>query len=336
MKRVYIIVLATIIAILSVSCSKKTDENLISSNSDLISQIDTDSNLSSDAAQSEKPSSVSSNKNNAASVTSISSKIPNSPKPLVFDDPVLEKIIRKLTKKATGNVYPGDLEFLTTKSMYFVNQGFNGYTFIADSLNEYHSGEEGIVKSYQALSTVPFKTAMISYFPSDKLENYTIDLKWITDSGALEYLFVPGSEKKSVTIKNFDSIANCKNLKDIKFNNCQDFNLKALAGLKNLESIEFQNCDITSIEGLRDLPKLKSINLYDNPEIDLSPLKGKSSIEKIMLSNISNPDIEILLSLPNLRTLDLDNCPPLDYETILKFREKGTKVTESKNGWIYY
>lgn len=353
MKKTYFMILILIITMLfSTACQKSpvktTTTSKAKSSSSKSSQQKT--SLSSTSITSSKTSSITSSTSSKISSSKISSskisssKISSSkistsslsstisqsattsqqtgPKPIVFDDPVLESILRKIAKKPTGNVFPADLSIMSS-----FNEGTAvHYSYELEknlskiNINNYQESVTGKFQKFTAISEIPIKNLFFSYIienESNTTTTYNLDLKSFTDSGTLESCRIYGTrgtafENKHYQIfqfNNFNNISKCTNFKYLELIDCKGFDLSGQINLQNIETVSLKNCSITSIEALRNSPKLFKLELEHNSNLIL--------------------DKTILLSLPNLFELTLKDLPKLDADTKSQLIENGVTIYES-------
>ncbi len=264
-------------------------------------------------------------------------------KPLVFDDPVLESLLRSCAKKATGSVFPSDFSQLYNQNLYIRYQYAENLSVITagseDGINLHATGR---IASFKVFSTIPFRQITLAYgIPPDSLSTtYTFDMQYFTRPGALEAFSIFGNHEseiednhiQSIILKNFCSIAQCPNLSYLTLYDCQGVILDSTLNLSKMQGILVQDCSISSIAALRNATKLKTLIIDYNPIADLSPVAGNSSLSTVKLSNLASVDTATLLSLPNLSQLILSYCPLISRSDFDQLRLQGANITIYTDG----
>ena len=237
--------------------------------------------------------------------------------PLVFDDPILEQLLRSIAKKPTGNVYPREFsDHFDNRLVDFQYQESDNTTIIYDLADDYWRGEAiGKVNSFKALSTIPFKSIQC---------NYISDIKYFAATGALESIRIFNSGE---SIQNLGSLKNCKNLKDILIEGNKGVDLSLLSGMQSIEGLALKDSEVSGYEVLQSFKKLKGLLLYHCSFTDLSTLRNNTSIESLEFDYTTGMDLTILTTLPNLKTLDISNCKDFPHSTYQELSQKGVKIT---------
>ncbi len=253
-------------------------------------------------------------------------------KPLVFDDPLVEKMVREFICKPEGEVYPRDFsDFFGDLPRYFGVEydERNNKTCLVDVIGPGRLGEcQGKPSSFKALSTIPFK-----YIKFDNIS----DIRDLCPE-TLEDVRIFSCDH----LENLDSLANCKNLDSVYIQNCQGLDLSALSGLQNITVVTIEESEASGFDVLASFPKLKYLGIRDTTFTDLSPLRHHPSVEDLDFDYKPGMDLSVLLEMPNLKELAIHDLEPVGYsipfpsETIYQaLIQKGVTVETWANGWRY-
>ena len=250
--------------------------------------------------------------------------------PLVFDDVIVEKLVREFVDKPKGNVYPRDFsDFIDTPKNFVVeyNESTNKTSF-ADWSGVGNMAEcNGKVNSFKALSTIPFK-----YVHLDNIS----DIKYFC-SEALESIRVVCSEKT----ENFKCLSRSKNLKSLYIEECKALDLSLLTGLQNIESITIRESEVNGFNVIKSFKKLKIFEISDTSFTDVSGLSNHPSLESLRFDYIPEMDLSFLLTMPRLKVLTVGGLERVNslvqfpskaiYEALT---QKGVTIqTYGKDGW---
>ena len=243
-------------------------------------------------------------------------------KPLVFDDPLVEKMVREFICKPEGEVYPRDFSdfFGEPRNFYIKYDEINDRTTFMDVIGPGRLGEcQGKPSSLKALSTIPFENIHFDNFSDIRdLCPETLKSVRIFNYDHLE---------------NLDSLANCKNLDSVYIQNCQGLDLSALSGLQNITVVTIEESEVSGFDVLASFPKLKYLGIRDTTFTDLSPLRHHPSVEYFRFGYKPGMDLSVLLEMPNLKEVtvyDLEwngHSRPFPSETIYRaLIQKGVTV----------
>ena len=243
-------------------------------------------------------------------------------KPLVFDDPLVEKMVREFICKPEGEVYPRDFSdfFGEPRNFYIKYDEINDRTTFMDVIGPGRLGEcQGKPSSFKALSTIPFK-----YIKFDNIS----DIRDLCPE-TLEDVRILSCDH----LENLDSLANCKNLDSVYIGNYQGLDLSALSGLQNITAVTIEESEVSGFDVLASFPKLKYLGIRDTTFTDLSPLRHHPSVEYFRFGYKPGMDLSVLLEMPNLKEVtvyDLEwngHSRPFPSETIYRaLIQKGVTV----------
>lgn len=244
-------------------------------------------------------------------------------KPLVFDDPLVEKMVREFICKPEGEVYPRDFsDFFgdLPRIFYIKYDEINDRTTFMDVIGPGRLGEcQGKPSSLKALSTIPFE--YIHYSDIADIRDFCPE--------TLEDVRIFSCDH----LENLDSLANCKNLDSVYIQNCQGLDLSALSGLQNITGIKIEESEVSGFDVLASFPKLKYLRIWDTTFTDLSPLRNHPGVEYFCFGYKPGMDLSVLLEMPNLKEVtvyDLEwngHSTPFPSETIYRaLIQKGVTV----------
>lgn len=241
----------------------------------------------------------------------------------MFDDPLVEKMVREFICKPEGEVYPRDFsDFFGDLPRYFGVEydERNNKTYLVDVIGPGRLGEcQGKPSSFKALSTIPFK-----YIKFDNIS----DIRDLCPE-TLEDVRILSCDH----LENLDSLANCKNLDSVYIGNYQGLDLSALSGLQNITAVTIEESEASGFDVLASFPKLKRLRIWDTTFTDLSPLRHHPSVEYFRFGYKPGMDLSVLLEMPNLKEVtvyDLEwngHSRPFPSETIYRaLIQKGVTV----------
>jgi len=191
-----------------------------------------------------------------------------------FTDPGIEKIIRGLLSRPTGDISSGDL-----RTIHSFSNTFEGETVYIESVADLKWCSE-----LETLELTGVRNALecLEFLPSLKaltLRNCAITgLKEISVLKELEYLDLSGNT--------------------VSF-------LDALSELPKLERLIIRKNALVSVEALGKLESLRQLDAGENAISDITPLKSCSNLESLIVDQNKISDISAVASLKNLAELDI-------------------------------
>lgn len=192
---------------------------------------------------------------------------------IVFNDPALEKAVRKAIKKPKGTVTTEDVRNIT----------------------ELDLSDKGI-KDISALA----------YFKN--LQQLQLEMNQLTDISPLqgltnlERLYLGGNQISDISL-----LRGLTNLIDLSLDNNPINNISPLQGLSNLTYLALYCTLISDISPVQGLIDLTYLDLESNQISDISPLQGLTNLTCLYLSGNQINDISPLKGLTNLETLSLSD-----------------------------
>jgi Leucine-rich repeat (LRR) protein len=196
---------------------------------------------------------------------------PTTPEVVTFPDANLEAVIRQWIHKPTGDIYPSDLEALT--SLNAENLGIADLTGLEYCVN---------------LQWLWLKGNPIS------------DISPLAGLTNLRVLWLEGNQ-----ISDVSALAGLINLEQLWLDSNQISDISVLAGLTSLQRLGLMNNRVIDISALAGLINLEQLWLDSNQIIDISVLAGLTNLQYLGLSSNQISDISVVAGLINLRWLGL-------------------------------
>lgn len=191
---------------------------------------------------------------------------------IVFDDAVLEALIREAIGKPEGAITKADAEKLT--ELELSQQGVDPNQPYIHSLN-----------ALQYFTNLTYLGLGYAVRNAEDL-NAPIDLTPIANLKNLTSLQMAG-----VVIDDLSSLAKLNHLISLTlFNGDQPLDLSPLAGLTSLEALTLRNNQISDLAPLSGLTNLIYLDLEGNQITDVSPLAGLTGLERLYLTD--NPILD--------------------------------------------
>ena len=213
---------------------------------------------------------------------------------VLFDDPVLEQVIRKALGKMEGEVFTDELE---------------GLTYLGTGLGYERDPAPGTrVQSIQALTTCK------------NLETLELNFNNISDISSLAGLtMLTNVELGGNPIRDVNPLAGLVNIQVLMLFNCQADDYAALANLVNLKELYLDLSTISDLSSLSGLNKLETLTLSETAITRVEPLQNLTSLRVLMLSGNSIVDYRPLKTLvKNLVEMDFD---PNEVQTPIQFSD---------------
>jgi len=254
-----------------------------------------------------------------------------------FPDPNLEAVIREATGKATGPIYPSDLEGLT--SLHADQRNISELTGLehCTSLTDLYLWVNQIsdispLSNLTNLTLLDLHSNQISDIsPLANLTNLTLldlddnqisDISPLANLTSLTGLGLSGNQISDISpLSNFTNLihltlggnqisdilalANLTNLAYLYLHFNQISDISPLANLTNLTYLHLDGNQISDISPLANLTNLTQLSLWDNQISDISPLSNFTNLTVLYLRSNQISDISPLANLTNLIHLDL-------------------------------
>jgi len=193
------------------------------------------------------------------------------PTPVNFPDPNLEAVVREAIGKATGPIYPSDLEGLTSL----------------------HADQRNISE----LTGLEHCTSLTDLY---LWVNQISDISPLAGLTSLQLLWLNGNQ-----ISDISPLANLTSLTDLSLGGNQISDISPLANLTSLTGLDLEGNQISDISPLANLTSLTGLDLEGNQISDISPLANLTSLTSLDLRNNQISDVSHLANLTKLTYLDL-------------------------------
>ncbi|GAB6108906.1 leucine-rich repeat domain-containing protein [Fusibacter bizertensis] len=230
---------------------------------------------------------------------------------ITLKDEKIEKEIRSLINKPTGELIKYDVRYITELNL-------NG--FIEDEMEELVDISD--LKYFESLKDLTIHITNVSDLRAIKnlknLERLNLSLSPIENIDALKslvnlkYLFIDGCPVSDLT-----AITNLTELNVLSLTNCPVTNYSPLRSLVNLTNLWINGCPMSNIEPIKNLTNLLDIRIRNTSVSDLSYLTNLSKLRRADLSYNKIKDISPLENLKKLESLDISGNVVLDYKPIL-------------------
>lgn len=217
------------------------------------------------------------------------------PEKIVFNDEVLEKLVREQMGKPEGDITAAEAEAL--ENLDLSQPGGQPLPRIKDITDlKYFKNLKGLDLSYNLIE----------------------DLSPIAGLNKLEGLSFWGAE----SVKDFSALKGLTNMLDLtiagmngtRFTNSD---MQSLAGMTNIEMIWLQGAkELTDISVVANFKKLYRLNVDYTGVSDISPAAGLTTLVEIDLRGSKVSDVSPLKNLVNLKKLFLKDCPVTDYSLL--------------------
>ena len=213
---------------------------------------------------------------------------------VLFDDPVLEQVIRQALGRMEGEVFTNEMERLT-----YLGTGHNYERDPAPGTR---------VQSIQALTACK------------NLEALELNFNNISDISPLAGLtMLTTAELGGNPIQDVNPLAGLINIQVLKLFNCQADDYAALANLVNLKELYLELSTISDLSPLSGLSKLETLALNETAVTRVEPLQNLTSLRVLMLSGNSITDFRPLKTLAkNLVEMDFD---PDEVQAPIRFSD---------------
>jgi hypothetical protein len=221
---------------------------------------------------------------------------PGEPPELViaFPDPNLEAAIREAIGKPTGDIYPSDLEGLTS----FDAQGRNITNL---SGLEYCTGLTELHVLYNEIRDISPLTSLTSLTYLDLQGNQISDISPLANLTSLTWLSLWSNQ-----ISDISPLASLTRLTTLGLHQNQVTDISPLASLTSLTVLGLWSNQIASILPLASLTNLTILMLSANPISDISPLASLTGLGILTFRNSHVDDISPLANLTSLTWLGID------------------------------
>lgn len=237
---------------------------------------------------------------------------------VIFEDAILESVIRDVIEKSEGPIYIKDVMDITRldatdlgitsiaglqymRSLEFLYLGQNQLTDISPLeyltelrdlyLYENHVGDMSVLQKHTYMRDLILSNNLIE------------DIGAIGDMTELRFLHISYNR-----VTDLSPVENLKNLRAFTLNNNKVANLSPVQGLSNLRTLWFCSNQVEEITVLADLTGLKSLTFTANMVSEVDALENLTGLELLRIQNNQISDIGALANLINLEVLSFGNC----------------------------
>jgi hypothetical protein len=220
---------------------------------------------------------------------------------LVFDDPVLEKIIREnmYIPKSGGNITVGDwvdYKFDSIRIFFNVETGKSsveqvGYSYVNKIVTPRKTYD--LITSFAVFAKMPgLKKIEISFYQvsPEFSGSFSADLSPIFSAKQVETFSFLGTYNLNIALKGVDKISTNTQLKELKLSNCGLISLPSFKALKNLSVVDVGSNKLNSGNQLLDLNAavIKQIKYSNNPTVSDNTNLYNSLVQKFGKDKIVN------------------------------------------------
>lgn len=221
---------------------------------------------------------------------------------LVFDDPVLEAIIREYMyiPKASGDITIGDWVDCKFDSISIYFKLEDNLTIVSTVGYSYAKNKtvpgktyKGLIQSFAVLSKLyGLKKVELSFnsVSPEFVGSFAIDLSPIFSAKQVETFRFLGINNLDLTIKGIDLISTNTQLKELKLTNCGLISLPSFKTLKSLSVVDVSSNKLNSGNQLLELNAavIKQIKYSNNPTIPDSENLYNNLVKKFTKDKIIN------------------------------------------------
>lgn len=257
---------------------------------------------------------------------------------VVFADPNLEDLVRKIIKKRWDPIYPADLQKIkvlsTTKMVISDLTGIENCKALEQVDFEIYQYDDILHHGFSFMPIV-FGKRLSSSFSRQAYRVVLSDLFYEPDEVRHPYIGITSLGQLSnltnlarinLGRNNIQDLSPLANLTKITYLSLWRNKIASLAPLSKLEKLSWLDltenyiADISSISGLVNL---KDLSLGNNQVTNLTPLQGLSNLKHLNLNLNNIADISPIASLANLSGLGLSNNNLTDISALSRL----TKLT---------
>lgn len=219
-----------------------------------------------------------------------------------FSDNKIEKIVRAMLNKPTGNVYLNDLMNITSFSNYIGGKPVEGYIVNLDDLASFTNLKEvSLINEPQISDLTPISN--LENLKKLTLDGCNIDDNKLNTLSELVNITDLSLSKNSIT--NISILSKLVNLRSLSMAENGIMDLSAIVQFPALETLNLSNNTITDLYSISNAPTLKDLNLMGNQIADLTPL---DTIKTIKSLNVSKNNILTLNGVQRIPALAILNA----------------------------
>ncbi len=240
-------------------------------------------------------------------------EIDNANEAIEFTDSKIERMVRAVLDRPSGNLYAAQLASVT--DLY--NDGIEGEIRSLKDL-EYLPGlqslrinDELLIEDYSPLAALP-ELKILSMAGCALSDG---DLSHIAGLTQLTELILDGNK--------ITSLASLSELQALEFLSAADNELVTtidMGGYPQLKWLYLSDNQIYDLDGLSSMSELITLDLSHNAVSDLSPLTGLTKLTDLYLRGNAPNNIKKLSSLPALTHLDLSACGLASLSVVNNFK----------------
>lgn len=213
-------------------------------------------------------------------------------RPIEFNDPVLEEMIRAEMGIPSGDITAAQAEAVT----------------VLDLMMDGNDWSKPRISDISALSNFINLTSLNLGWALYN-SGFGADLSPLSGLTKLQGLYLNSND-----IRNIHALAPLTELVDLQLFGCSDLmDLSPISSMTKLQSLWVQGCAFVDIGSVSDCKDLQRLYLADNLISDISPLAGLSKLNDLTLSGNPITDYSPVASIyPNLQSPDFDLDPDND------------------------
>lgn len=258
-------------------------------------------------------------------------RIYNSNSPYLFKDEKIEKIVRSMIGKPTGNILYGELEDIHVFSNTISGQTFSGGISSLEDLAAMPNLTEIIIRNetgisdFSALPTMKNVTKLTLSgcgINDETVKNTLTTMIWLNSLVLDEN-----------NITTFHSFAGMSKLSVLSLNRNQIKSLDGISTFSGLTSLSLSGNGLNDIRDISSLLSLSTVDLSDNVINDLSALSAVTSISDLNLSSNNISSAEAIQNLTRCKNLDLSENSALSgidflssYKNLITLNLSGTAI----------
>jgi hypothetical protein len=229
-------------------------------------------------------------------------------KEVVFKNPQIEAVVRKVLNKPTGGIY--QYQLLTIVKLDASSRKITDL----DGIEQLPNLMQLTLRNNQISNITPI--SRLKFLKKLNLrDNGITDLSPLSQLTGLIYLNIYSNP----AIESIEPLKNLIKLRTLIMGNVLVRNeLNVLENFQNLTYLNMRNCGVDDLKPFSNLKKLEYLNLFSNPKIStIKPLENLTNLQSLILANIPvNEELNILGSLTKLKYLNLRNAKLTDISPL--------------------
>lgn len=230
-------------------------------------------------------------------------------------DPNLEAVIRAAINKSTGDIYPSDLEGLTSLAGEEEN--------ITDLTGLEHATDLTYLDfGFNQISDISAVTSLTHLTYLDLTDNQISDISSVATITSLQQLYLTGNP-----ISDISSLANLTDLRSLMLSGTQISDISTLANLTGLTQLGIGSNELNDISSLTNLTNLVLLAIVRSPISDISALASLTNLRQLYLLNDQISNISVLANFTNLTDLLLPGNQVSDISALVENQGLGAGDT---------